>query len=385
MRSLRLIWCQRWREIVGVGLVCAAGLISLDPLRSKSLDCLFAFRGPISTNGTQFPRNVAVVFIEDSRPGDWKPYADLLTALSNTNSPEAVVFDLVFTNNAWNQEIQEFSNAVKNAATRSKVLFATESTTNWQGEIAVRTIKPLLQGLSNLVSSVSNTIVGLADLPQDSDGVVRSYYGSAEARYKPLAWVVAEARKETVAGFFVNYYGPPGTLAHYDAASIVSADHQSNSFEGKVVFVGDNTVDRHQTPYARQPAIMSSGSEIHATAYLNIRHVTCIRGLGGFGEGFLVLLLGIGCGWYFAKWTPRRACMMSVGSATVVVVLSFFLFRNAYCYVPWLSIAAVMMPVAFAVSFLPAQSAFVSYRSTDKETAFRIAEELEKLGVEVYF
>jgi hypothetical protein len=362
-----------------------AGLFSLDSLRPKSLDYFFALRRLISTNSTHFPCEVVVVYLDNTWPGDWRPYTDLLTniALSATNSPKAVVFDFLFTQKGTNQTFSEFSDAVKNAAVRTKIVFATERTTNWQGKIAVKTIKQFFLEFSSLVTSVSNVTVGLADLPKDSDDVIRSYYGSDEHGYSPLAFAVAEAGTESPGGFFIDYWAPPETLLYYGSLSDLKAAYGGN-FQGKVVFVGNSTVDRHKTPYARQPKTTSSGTEIHATAYLNICRGTRIRGLGGFGEGFLVLLFGVGFGWCFAKWTPRMALMIGLGCTTIVVLLAFFLFRNAHCYVPWLSIAAVMVPVAILGSVVPVQSAFVSFRSADKETAFRIAEELEKFGVEIY-
>src|SRR5262245_2513053 len=120
--------------LLAAALISLVGLVSLAPLRSKSLDTLFHLRGPIPLRQRDFTNNVAVLWINGGASGDWKPYINLLDTLAPL-SPKAIVFDLVFTNQIWTTDFPAFSNAVVRASGFTKVVLASEAVTVWSNKV----------------------------------------------------------------------------------------------------------------------------------------------------------------------------------------------------------------------------------------------------------
>ena len=375
-----------WRQAVAIAAVWIAGFISTPMLTPTTLDCLFALRRPISTNDVNFPPNVVIVYLNKSNPGNWQPFAELVRRLAQLRA-KIVVFDFVFTSEAWNQPVAPLADAVRAASNRTKVMFASEITEIRTNEVSISQ-EWLPDGISNLVSQMpQNPMVGLARLEPDPDQVVRRCVYTNLCAREPLPFAVAQLARPPVGrrDFFINYYGPPNWLLHYEAQDLpTGGDRPAADFRDAIVFVGAaSSDDLHPGPFAHGAQTAYGGVEVQATACANLIQGSCIRGLGSFGEGFLILFVGGLCGCLFVKWTPKRALVVAIPSAVLVNVLSFLTFKYANCLVPCLAIT-IQLLTAVASSFIPVQSAFISYRSSDKGTILHMVAGLKRLGLEVF-
>jgi len=362
-----------------------------------SLDWLLFTKHALASPKTNSVDDVAVVFMNDGASGDWTPYSTLVSQLSKWHA-KAVVFDLIFTNAAWNAGLPAFGAAVSNAAAASGMKVGLASVdVIIKNTAGTRHTELLLPSMAGLVSQLgTNATIGLANLEEHGhDGIIRTY--SLEHRFgrDPLALAVARMLKSDRSlggGFFwLNYHGPPGVFPQYSSLLAPDANALASSFSNKVVFVGEaSAADRHKTPFAHSAEHESSGVEIHATAYANIAQGECISGfrtISQYGDSVMVLLVGVLSGYFFLKWTPLRAFTTAIGCAVLVLMLAYYRFTTSNWLLPWLVIVAVQLPLAFLVSWMPVKSVFISYRAAGErdQNAAAIADGLEKLGIEVYF
>ncbi len=393
-----LLLRARRREILGMLVVSLAGLLSLIPfhLREQSLDCLFVLRNAIFAGRPQAPREVVVVFMNDSIVGDWTPYVEILKRFEQLKV-KAVIFDFVFVDNRWARDFTDFDEAVTRAVAHGvKIVFAAEAIQYQNSGVESFSVFP---GIAELATRLGPSVaIGIADLrPDKRDSVVRVYRTRATAGRDRLAIASAKFITNYSRGssdhFWINYYGPPGSLTNFTSDELLnSAETLRPTFEQKVVFVGQGSAitdepgltDRYKTPLS--PTGTSSGVEIHATAFANAIGNQWIEDLSKLGEGSLVLLVGLVSGICFVRWTPRRALIIAAVGALLISTSALLLFQFANRFFPWLVIAGIQMLAAFAVSFIPLQSAFISYRaagSSDK-VAFLIADGLRNRGIDVY-
>lgn len=397
---------RNWRILIAAVLVPAAGFISLTPLRSLSLDALFALRGAIPPNHRGFPRDVVICFMGESAPGDWTPFTRLLGALK-TAEAKAVVFDFAFTHPAWNENasanasVRDFTNAISSVIAHGdfKVVFA--SIAQNSGSFDLPRYHDCLPGiLAELAARFPSDVgIGMADLQADTtETMVRSYHREGRFGRETLAYAVLSllGQSRGPENFFLNFYGPPGALVHMSYKSdAVQTNALDLDVRGKVVFVGQgpatarraNSSDRYNTPFALSEEMTSTGVEIQATAFANLGRDPdeCIRDLLGIGEGILILLAGALLGVVFVQCAPARAFWAAVASGVLVSVFSFLCFKYLNRFLPWLSIGGAQMGAGFLMSFLPVKSAFISYRRGDKAVVILIANGLTARGVELYF
>lgn len=121
---------------------------------------------------------------------------------------------------------------------------------------------------------------GFASFELGSDGVVRTWL-RGDKREPDLPTVMAtrvgrSSRSDQAKSLFLNYYGPPGTIASIRYAEAFA--QAPSFFRGKTVFVGAGpdlsagrpAGDVFRTPFSAWGASDSAGVEILATAYLNL-------------------------------------------------------------------------------------------------------------------
>ena len=105
-------------------------------------------------------------------------------------------------------------------------------------------------------------------------------------------------------GYYLNFYGPPGTFPTVSAADLLAPDDPGPKglappdLRGRVVFVGYQELevpqasDSFPTAFQSRHGVDLSGVEIAATAFENLLHGETLVGLPEWARTILVLVLG---------------------------------------------------------------------------------------------
>ncbi len=350
---------------VGVLLVCAS---FAGGLRRLSLDWLFGLR-PLPPPPTEA---VIVALDEQSHqalnqpfgcPWDRALHAQLLQRLREAGA-KAVVFDIIFSDPDTQhlQVDQQFAAAMK---AHGKVVLGGEvvSKLDDRGGIALEQNSPPLELF--ISSAAAWADVGL---PQEPDNVIRHHLPTDKEPYS-LAWATAKVLglPVTTAGEgpngvrYLNYYGPPGTIpvVSYNQA-LEPKGVAEGYFKDKVVFVGQQLQtslggakkDEFATPFTRvSQGRLSSGMEIHATAFLNLAGREWLTPLSERLELALVVLMGLVLGGGGVLVRPKLAVVMAVVLAGLTFLTAWLLFRYRLVWLTW-TVLMVQISLALAWSIL---------------------------------
>jgi CHASE2 domain-containing sensor protein len=280
-------------------------------------------------------------------------HAELLERL-RAYGARAVAFDVLFdwasTNLADDRRLVEAAKAhgrVAWAAKKVPALYDGDS-------IGARTLLPF----EELRTNAAWGLVEAAGTNQ----AIRSHYASTQSE-PSLAWVVAEMTMEKPPKLdtprWLNYYGPPGTIASCSFYRVLRRDHVPlAALSNKVVFVGAQSKtgysggrDTFNTPYSRWGE-QSSGVEIVATAYLNLLRGDWLRRTSPIQEFFLVVLAGLALGWSLMQFRPVTAAGLGLVALLVLAVVVHVLFWRLRIWFPWLIIGSVQLPYALGWSIL---------------------------------
>ena len=276
---------------LGITLGAYAGNV-LHSLELKTVDARFGLRG---SEGT--PSGVAVVEIDDvtfndlrnsNRPAQWpfprRYHARVIDQVAKGN-PKAIAIDIQFTEQTTVRDDNALVRAV--AAATHVVLATTEVDAN--GRTAVLGGDAVLKQIG---ARAANAVV-----PADSDGVIRR--APFELNHlKSFGVVTAEVaggrplRETAGASPWIDFAGPPGTVASYSFSRVMDGRVPPSAFRGKVVVIGPSASslqDVHATSASGREWM--SGAEIQANAVNTALHDFPLRSPGsGWGIALIVLL-----------------------------------------------------------------------------------------------
>ncbi len=199
---------------------------------------------------------------------------------------------------------------------------------------------------------------GVSWFPARVDSVVRHPYFGNEQKEGLASTVVRLLGKEPPArgeSIWLNYYGPPSTLAWHSYSDVMMNRVQASDFAGKLVFVGavydlgypgGRRLDDLPTPYTERTGRRSPGVEVVATAALNFLRDDGLRRTSSaveiLGLGLLGGLAGFGLG--------RLRFWLAVVSGVVVAVLvalgGMSLVWSTHVWFPWMVVCFLQLPVA---------------------------------------
>ena len=196
---------------------------------------------------------------------------------------------------------------------------------------------------------------------RDMDGTMRPSLTSAAAGVLGLD-AIGATNGPAVEKWF-RYYGPPITLPHVSFGQLWQpGDIAGSTFRDKVVFVGARPMaglfgdrrDEFRNPFHswRDRDIFMPGVEVHATQMLNLLRGDWLTRPGGRAERGAILVAGILIGAGLLQLRPVPATFAAAGAGGVVVAAAVLLYLRANIWFPWLIIAAVQIPVAWAGSVL---------------------------------
>lgn len=158
---------------------------------------------------------------------------------------------------------------------------------------------------------------------------------------------------------WLNYYGPPGTIAHHSYTDALAGRIPSHAVLGRVVFVGaladigftgGRRTDDYETPFTPKTGMRSPGVEINATAYLNLVRGDWIRRLGAAWELVfavsLALLLASACSYFRPFWLVAFLILISLA----VNLFVEFVFTRFGIWFAWLPVLIAQLPAAWVCS-----------------------------------
>ena len=355
-RSQRQRIAGRW---FGAVLAVVAGLLFWAPFFSArfnqlSYELAFYFKPPVT------PEEIVIVYLDEEsrehfqqKPGaawDRKLLAQLLRRLRADGS-RTVLFDFVFD--------------VPSADPADDLALAAALREHGRVVLSDRKLLP--------VFATNAAALGPEKVFADSDHVVRRLFSTHTYEngetVTAFTWRAAELEHAPVTrrrggGWerWVNYYGPPDTMAHLrfrDALAGVPDGYFSN----KVVLVGapseigfaDAGKDTFGNPTGRGGEF--SGVEIHATIFANLLRGEWLRSSLP-QQALLLVLFGAGFGGLLARFRPLGASVLAVVLALLVAAAGCASAWWLHFWFPWLTVVVVQIPIAcgWAVLFQWVQS-----------------------------
>lgn len=185
----------------------------------------------------------------------------------------------------------------------------------------------------------------------------------SEAELPAHERMLAKALVELYAGDdhrFLNYYGPPGTIATipYAAAAAEWGSDESAKLPdlaGKVVFVGFSDLydpgqpDRFYTVFTNEEGVDLSGVEIAATAFANLLNRSNLRGVYLQGEILVVAAFGALVGLLALLLPAIAGVPLTLVLGGGYAALAYRAFANADLWLPVATPLLVQLPLALFV------------------------------------
>ena len=208
----------------------------------------------------------------------------------------------------------------------------------------------------------------LAFRPVDNDYTVRRMYCGTE-QLPTLTWRLAadlhgplvNTPAERAKPRWLNYYGPAGCFANINYARALSSDGTpAGYFKGKIVFIGQRSTlgtlglakDDFATPHTQWTRKFMSGSEVHATAFLNLLRGEWLNRVDARWE--LSMILGVGV--LLGGWLPRLRPLRAVAAAALIVfavtAANLIWVVYGHHWIAWLVPVVVQAPAALLANYV---------------------------------
>lgn len=156
---------------------------------------------------------------------------------------------------------------------------------------------------------------------------------------------------------YLNFYGPPRSIATIPYYQILQQNHQSATMDlkDKVVFVGfsaatqpeqDLVRDDYHTAFSNPDGLYISGVEIAATAFANLLENKPVRPFPLTGSIGMLFVLGLGLGVIFMALPNQAAVMASIALAGFYTAGAYYYFKEAGVWLPVVNPLIAQLPVA---------------------------------------
>jgi adenylate cyclase len=343
---------------VGIGatgltlLVYAFGLF--DGFERQTVDYRFAIRGV-----RERPEMVMVAIDQPSldRLGDWplkrSIHGRVIDRLREDGA-KVIAYDVEFSDPTVAREDLALYQAIGRA--HGKVVLAST-------EVGPDGTTNVLGGPANL--QAVGAAVGESQLPADRFAVLRRMDYSILG-LKNFAVVAAERANgrplRDVGTAWIDYAGPPRTIASVPMWKVVRGDFPRGTFRGKVVVVGASAPllqDRHATP--------TSGSDLMAGVEIQANQIaTAIRGfpLRSAPSQDAVLVIAL-LGLVTPLLSIRRSALVAAGASVALGALHAFATQLAFDH--GLVVSFVYPLMALALASLGALSLHLLFTAFDRE------------------
>jgi CHASE2 domain-containing sensor protein len=299
-------------------LGAAVGLVMLltsvgDSLEDQSLDA----RSRWQADGAK--QNIAIVAVDPktfdaSKAATWpfkrSRHAKVIDELRRAGA-KTIVYDVQFTEPTEEKEDFALFDAI--ARKPGTVLAATEVGDDGTTKV--------LGGPEN--TDEAKALVGMANLPTDTGGVIRKYYAGVGGVPSLAVQTVRSATGKGPPEFddkgeaWIAYQGRPGFFPTLSFADVEKANFDPATVRGKIVVVGASAPslqDRHATPMSHE---LMAGPEVQANAIWTALHGNPLSAVPKWVGILIVLLAGL----VPALLAARLRLVLAVGAALLVAAL----------------------------------------------------------------
>jgi CHASE2 domain-containing sensor protein len=354
-------------------LGAAVGLVMLltsvgDSLEDQTLDA----RSRLQADGSQ--QQIAVVAIDDKTfdppneeawPFKRSRHAKVIDELRRAGAG-TIVYDVQFTEPTEEKEDLALFDAV--ARKPGTVLAATEVDDNGETQV--------FGEAANV--EAAKALVGMANLPTDTGGVIRKYYDGVGGLPSLAVQAVKSATGRGPGKFddegeaWIDYQGRPGTFPTLSFVDVEKGNFDAADVRGKIVVVGASAPslqDRHATPMSHG---LMAGPEVQANAIWTALHGNPLHAAPLWIGALIVLLAGV----VPAILASRLRLVLAVLGALVIGVL--------YALAAYLAFGAgLILPVtapltALAVSTVTAIVASYALANWERARVAQLNEVLEE-------
>jgi adenylate cyclase len=328
MRSPR-VRRARLFGLLGVGLVALAlGVLGYATHALRSLD-LSTVDTRFSIRGTQTrPDDIAVVGVDDKTfsalDQQWpfpRHLHGLLIDRLREAGAKAIAYDVQFTEPTSVREDNALVRAVAEA--NGVVLSTTE--VNARGESRIFGAESVVREIGARAgnTTVQNDPGGvLRRFPVSFDGLTSFPVAAVEAAGKPVDRSAAGGNYP-----WIDYRGPPGTIAYRSFSDVLRGRFPPNAFRGKIVVVGataPSLQDFHQTPMGGDHEM--TGPEVEANAIWTVENGFPLQSVPGWLNLLLIAL--------FAAAGPlaqlRLRPLLAFGAAVALAALFLLAVQLAF-------------------------------------------------------
>jgi adenylate cyclase len=298
----------------------------LRTLDLSTVDTRFEVRGK-----QQRPEEVAVVKIDDTTfnqlqlqwPFPRHVHGRLIERLTEAGA-KVIAYDVQFTEPTVPRE----DNALVRAVERADGVVLSTTEVNKRGESNVFGSEDVVEQIG---ARAANTVIQadpngvLRRFPVSFDGLVSFAVASAEAAGTP------PVDSESAGGQYpwIDYRGPPGTIASYSFSKVLRGEVPKGAFRGKIVIVGASAPslqDIHATPVGEGHEM--PGAEVQANAIWTVANGFPLRSVPGFLNIALIVLLGIAAPVAQLRLRPLVAFAAAILLGLLFVVCAQIAFDN---------------------------------------------------------
>jgi adenylate cyclase len=366
---------KNWRAaLLGALLSAAAGWALLTPIGEKFRQ--WSFDLPFRVRGVVYPTEVALVFMDEQshqdldqpydRPWNRSLHAKLLDILT-AEHVRGVVFDIVFSGPGADPKADEaLAKAIKN---NGKVILAADYRTGGSGTAQAESYLTFDSPYDPFYNAADGRL-GSDFVYPDPDQSVRRHLPTdpKNDQVSSEGWTAATLLDAAVTRnvsnkilpFYINYYGPSGTIPGASFSKVLAGEVATNFFTDKVVFVGarlrtkysGERKDEYQTPfsYLTPDTPFTGGVEIQATAFLNMLRNERLFRLPVAVELPLIVLCGAFAGFGLTLLRPMASSITALALAFSTAVINYFMFAHFHRWFAWEIIVLAQLPIAWIFS-----------------------------------
>jgi adenylate cyclase len=367
---------KNWRAAaLGALFSAAAGWVLLTPIGIKLVQ--WSYDLPFRARGVVNPTEAALVYMDEQshldldqpydKPWNRSLHAQLLDILT-AEHVRGVVFDIVFSGPGANPKAdEELARAIKK---NGRVILAADFRSGGYGTSMAESEKKFDPPYDPFYDAADGRC-GSDFVYPDGDQEVRRHLPSDPGNdaIASEGWAAASMLDAAATGnvsnkfvpFYINYYGPSGTLPNASFSKVLAGGEiATNFFTDKVVFVGARLFtkysgerkDEYPTPfsYFHPDTPFTGGVEIQATAFLNIlRNERLIR-LPVAVELPLIVLCGVLAGFGLTLLRPMASSIAALALAFGAAVINYFMFAHFHRWFAWEIIVLAQLPIAWIFS-----------------------------------
>jgi adenylate cyclase len=203
--------------------------------------------------------------------------------------------------------------------------------------------------------------------------VERMQGGLGDRRQALLMGALARMYAHPEDSLYLNYYGPPGTLATVSYHRLVTDSGEKTSegppldFRGKAVFVGlselshPQQMDAFHTVFSQPDGVDICGVEIAATAFANLLHGSWLKPVDGLSRSILLAVWGFLLGWLCWGLSTPGAALTAGVSSLLYLTAAWWFFSQQARWVP------VVIPVFAQMPSVLLASLLWKYRESNRE------------------